>query len=112
MSRMAVLSRVMRGLSIKGKLIWLSMCTTTSYLILLTGKAQRADIVAGLDAGADDYLVKPFDPEELRARQRRHAPHRFAAAPRGARRRARRRARERSAAERPAAHLQLLQGDP
>jgi phosphoserine phosphatase RsbU/P len=40
----------------------------TSYLILLTAKTDRADIVAGLDAGADDYLVKPFDPEELRAR--------------------------------------------
>jgi DNA-binding response OmpR family regulator len=38
------------------------------YLILLTSKTHRADIVAGLDAGADDYLVKPFDPEELRAR--------------------------------------------
>jgi sigma-B regulation protein RsbU (phosphoserine phosphatase) len=40
----------------------------TSYLILLTAKTDRADIIAGLDAGADDYLVKPFDPEELRAR--------------------------------------------
>ncbi|HET7218466.1 MAG TPA: response regulator transcription factor [Vicinamibacterales bacterium] len=40
----------------------------TTYLILLTAKTQRADVVAGLDAGADDYLVKPFDPEELRAR--------------------------------------------
>ena len=40
----------------------------TNYLILLTSKTGRADIVAGLDAGADDYLVKPFDPQELRAR--------------------------------------------
>jgi phosphoserine phosphatase RsbU/P len=40
----------------------------TSYLILLTAKTDRSDIVAGLDAGADDYLVKPFDPPELRAR--------------------------------------------
>jgi DNA-binding response OmpR family regulator len=39
-----------------------------TYVILLTARAERADIVAGLDAGADDYLVKPFDPEELRAR--------------------------------------------
>jgi DNA-binding response OmpR family regulator len=38
------------------------------HLILLTSKTHRADIVAGLNAGADDYLVKPFDPEELRAR--------------------------------------------
>jgi phosphoserine phosphatase RsbU/P len=38
------------------------------HLILLTGKNKRADIVAGLQAGADDYLVKPFDPQELQAR--------------------------------------------
>ena len=40
----------------------------TNYLILITAKDNRSDIVAGLDAGADDYLVKPFDPAELRAR--------------------------------------------
>ena len=38
------------------------------YLILLTSKGGKADIVAGLEAGADDYLAKPFDPDELRAR--------------------------------------------
>ena len=38
------------------------------YIILLTSREARVDVVAGLDAGADDYLVKPFDPEELRAR--------------------------------------------
>ena len=38
------------------------------YLILLTSKGEKADIVAGLEAGADDYLAKPFDPGELRAR--------------------------------------------
>jgi sigma-B regulation protein RsbU (phosphoserine phosphatase) len=38
------------------------------YLMLLTTLESRSDIVAGLDAGADDYLVKPFDPDELRAR--------------------------------------------
>jgi diguanylate cyclase (GGDEF)-like protein len=38
------------------------------YLILLTSKGEKADIVAGLEAGADDYLAKPFDPNELRAR--------------------------------------------
>jgi response regulator RpfG family c-di-GMP phosphodiesterase len=37
-------------------------------LILLTARGSRSDIIAGLDAGADDYLVKPFDPGELRAR--------------------------------------------
>ncbi len=38
------------------------------YVILLTAKGQKQDIVTGLEAGADDYLVKPFDREELRAR--------------------------------------------
>jgi len=38
------------------------------YVIMLTAKDERADIVAGLDAGADDYLAKPFDVGELRAR--------------------------------------------
>ena len=38
------------------------------YLIMLTSKDGKADIVAGLDAGANDYLSKPFDAGELRAR--------------------------------------------
>jgi two-component system, cell cycle response regulator len=38
------------------------------YLIMLTAKGDKADIITGLDAGADDYLGKPFDPGELRAR--------------------------------------------
>jgi len=38
------------------------------YVLLLTARASRADLVAGLDAGADDYMVKPIDTEELRAR--------------------------------------------
>jgi DNA-binding response OmpR family regulator len=37
-------------------------------ILLLTARDSKEDIVAGLQAGADDYLVKPFDPEELRAR--------------------------------------------
>lgn len=40
------------------------------YVVLLTAKNQKDDIVAGLEAGADDYLVKPFDALELRARIR------------------------------------------
>src|SRR5579872_1003846 len=36
------------------------------YLILLTARDKREDVVAGLDAGADYYLIKPFDVEELR----------------------------------------------
>jgi len=38
------------------------------YLILLTSRGEREDIVQGLEAGADDYIAKPYDTEELRAR--------------------------------------------
>ena len=40
------------------------------YMILLTSKEKKEDVVAGLESGADDYLTKPFDPEELKARLR------------------------------------------
>lgn len=40
------------------------------YLLLCTAKDRREDIVAGLDAGADDFLVKPIAPSELRVRVR------------------------------------------
>ena len=38
------------------------------YVLLLTAKSQAKDLIEGLDAGADDYLTKPFSAEELRAR--------------------------------------------
>ena len=41
---------------------------TPPYLILLTTRGRSEDVVTGLGAGADDYLAKPFDWEELRAR--------------------------------------------
>jgi two-component system cell cycle response regulator len=40
------------------------------YLLLLTARGQKEDVVEGLEAGADDYVTKPFDPFELRARLR------------------------------------------
>jgi CheY-like chemotaxis protein len=42
----------------------------SAHLILLTARDSRADIIAGLAAGADDYVAKPFDREELRLRLR------------------------------------------
>jgi two-component system KDP operon response regulator KdpE len=39
-------------------------------VLMLTGRGEASDIVTGLDTGADDYLVKPFRPDELSARVR------------------------------------------
>jgi DNA-binding response OmpR family regulator len=38
------------------------------YIIMLTAKSEKPNVIAGLDAGANDYLAKPFDPGELIAR--------------------------------------------
>jgi two-component system, cell cycle response regulator len=70
--RLALLDWVMPGLD------GLSVCRSIrehseraySYLILLSSKETKAEIVEGLQAGADDYLTKPFDIEELKARLR------------------------------------------
>jgi diguanylate cyclase (GGDEF)-like protein len=40
------------------------------YVLLLTAKDDKQDVVTGLEAGADDYLTKPFNVDELRARVR------------------------------------------
>lgn len=40
-------------------------------VLMLTSKSQEKDIVRALEAGASDYIVKPFKPDELRARVKR-----------------------------------------
>lgn len=42
--------------------------STPTYLILLTAKSEKGDIVHGLDSGADDYVTKPFDRLVLQSR--------------------------------------------
>jgi DNA-binding response OmpR family regulator len=62
--RLAILDWVMPGLS--GVDVCRRARTIESdrppYIILLTSRGQKTDIVTGLEAGADDYLAKPFDP--------------------------------------------------
>ena len=41
-----------------------------AYMILLTSRESKEDVVAGLESGADDYLIKPFVADELKARLR------------------------------------------
>ena len=70
--RLALLDWVMPGLD------GLSVCRQIRsvsnhpyvYMILLTSKESKEDIVRGFEAGADDYLTKPCDPKELKARLR------------------------------------------
>ncbi|HVO80186.1 MAG TPA: PAS domain S-box protein [Terriglobales bacterium] len=68
--RLAVLDWMMPG--IEGpevcRRIRASQVSHYVYIILLTARGQRQDLIAGLDAGADAYLAKPADPAELRAR--------------------------------------------
>ena len=48
--------------------------TAAMPIVMLTAKAQAADVSAGGASGVDDYVTKPFDPEELLARVERLLP--------------------------------------
>jgi two-component system cell cycle response regulator len=68
--RLAILDRIMPGMD------GLEVCRRLRaqptlkppYVILLTTLGDKESVVTGLDAGADDYVGKPYDPDELRAR--------------------------------------------
>ncbi len=70
--RLAVLDWMMPGMD--GVAICKSLRQLRSepytYVILLTGNDRKEDVVSGLEAGADDYLTKPFNTYELKARVR------------------------------------------
>lgn len=69
-----VLDRTMPGLDGIEVLHWIRRTAATAMLpvLLVTGLDGPSEVVEGLDLGADDYLVKPFEPSELVARLRRH----------------------------------------
>lgn len=67
---MAVLDWMMPGMDgvdICGRLRQLSLPNYV-YIILLTAKNKREDVIKGLESGADDYIIKPFHHEELKSR--------------------------------------------
>ena len=67
---LAVLDRMMPGLDGAEicRRVRRDMPSANRYLVLLTSLGSGQDVVSGLDAGADDYVTKPFDVDELRAR--------------------------------------------
>lgn len=43
-------------------------CFSDAYVVMLTGRARASDVQLALQSGADDYVMKPFRPRELRSR--------------------------------------------
>jgi len=70
--RMAILDWMMPGMDGPAVCRHLRACTGNPYvyLILLTSRGATEDVVVGLEAGADDYMVKPCNGEEMKARVR------------------------------------------
>ena len=70
--RLALLDWMMPGLDGPGvvRAVRLRRGQQYVHMILLTSRQSKEDVVAGLDSGADDYLTKPFNPQELQARLR------------------------------------------
>lgn len=68
--RVAVLNWMMPELTGIEVCRWLRRRQTTGlvYAIILTSRATKEDVVVGLESGANDYLVKPVDPRELKSR--------------------------------------------
>ena len=69
--RLAVLDWMMpemEGVQVCAKIRSTANVRPYIYIILLTARTQREDLLAGMEAGIDDYLTKPFDAQELRAR--------------------------------------------
>jgi diguanylate cyclase (GGDEF)-like protein len=58
----------MDGIELCRKIRAINSADSYVYTVLLTGKDSRTDLLKALDAGADDYLAKPFDEQELKAR--------------------------------------------
>ncbi|HEY6248786.1 MAG TPA: diguanylate cyclase [Candidatus Angelobacter sp.] len=70
--RLAILDWMMPGLNGPEVVQQLrkNKLSSYTYVLLLTARTSKSDILAGLDAGADDYVTKPCDAQELRARLR------------------------------------------
>ena len=70
--RMAILDGMMPGLTGPEvcRLVRQKGIEPYTYILLLTSRTQKEDVIEGMTAGADDYVVKPFDQQELNVRLR------------------------------------------